>query len=170
MASGDPLDVIAHVSGLVAVVDPRDRNPFDDKPHPLPSLDELVQSFVDVKRVETSALLLVIEALTTDETLRRLIGREVDERRDPLPGWLTHLGAVEAVRAAETVHPLGDGENVAVTVRLTDGSELTALVYVAHNLGSIVKDGFVVSESIDDLIAMLRPDADDPDVQWRDIR
>ena len=63
-----------------------------------------------------------------------------------------------------------DGEHVAVTVRLTDGSELTALVYVAHNLGSIVKDGFVVSESIDDLIAMLRPDADDPDVQWRDIR
>ena len=53
-------------------------------------------------------------------------------------------------RAQEMVHVLGDGDNVHVAVRFAGGAELTAVVYIDHNMGTLVKDAFVVPESLAD--------------------
>ena len=67
------------------------------------------------------------------------------------------------------VHVLGDGDNVHVAVRFAGGAELTAVVYIDHNMGTLVKDAFVVPESLAELEAFMRAKVDDPDTEWRDL-
>ena len=66
-------------------------------------------------------------------------------------------------RAQEMVHVLGDGDNVHLAVRFAGGAELTAVVYIDHNMGTLVKDAFVVPESMAALEALMRAKVDDPD-------
>ena len=72
-------------------------------------------------------------------------------------------------RAQEMVHVLGDGDNVNVAVRFAGGAELTAVVYIDHNMGTLVKDAFVVPESLAELEVFMRAKVDDPDTVWRDL-
>jgi hypothetical protein len=46
---------------------------------------------------------------------------------------------------------------------------LTVVVYIDHNLGTVVKDAFVVPEPIEDLAEFMRAKAGDPDTQFNDI-
>lgn len=61
-----------------------------------------------------------------------------------------------------------DGDNVLLGARLP-GHELTAVIYIDHNLGTVVKDAFPVPGPISEVIERLREAADDPDVTVRDI-
>lgn len=72
-------------------------------------------------------------------------------------------------RAVRMSHVLGDGDNIMLGARLPGGHELTCLVYVDHNLGALVKDGFVVPESIANMVAQYRRVTEDPDTRWDDI-
>ena len=67
------------------------------------------------------------------------------------------------------IHVLGDGDNVNLGVRLAGGKELTAVVYIDHNMGTLVKDAFVVAESLAGLEALMRAKADDPDTNSREL-
>jgi hypothetical protein len=125
--------------------------------------------FLDVPRVETSAMLAVIAELAADDLQAARIRRELARRADPLPEWLARLGEAEVYRAQEMVHGLGDGDNINVGVRLAGGHELTAVVYIDHNVGTLVKDAFVVAETIDGFEALMRSAADDPDTVWREL-
>ncbi|MEP6482494.1 MAG: DUF6398 domain-containing protein [Rhodoglobus sp.] len=66
-------------------------------------------------------------------------------------------------------HLLRDGDNVIVGVRFPTGDELTAVVYIDHNLGTLVKDAFIVPEPIGDLIGLMQAKVDDPDATFADI-
>jgi hypothetical protein len=57
----------------------------------VPSRDELVQTFLDVDLLETSALLAVIAAFSDDDMLSRRVRREISSRADALPRWPTSL-------------------------------------------------------------------------------
>lgn len=63
---------------------------------------------------------------------------------------------------------LGDGDKVLLGARLP-GHELTAVIYIDHNLGTVVKDGFPVPTPISHVIERTLEAADDPDVTVRDI-
>ena len=127
--------------------------------------------FLDVDRIETTALLAVIAELAgDDDVLAARIRRELAERGDRLPEWLARLGEAEVYAAREMVHVLGDGDNVNIAVRFAGGAELTAVVYIDHNVGTLVKDAFVVPESMAGLEALMRAKVDDPDTVWRDAR
>ena len=69
LSSGEPLDLLLQISGLLAAVDPRRRNPFDaaaaNAGHV--TLEELAVSFAAVDEPETSALLACIGQMATDE-------------------------------------------------------------------------------------------------------
>ena len=97
------------------------------------------------------------------------IRRELAERGDRLPEWLARLGEAEVYRAQEMVHVLGDGDNVHVAVRFAGGAELTAVVYIDHNMGTLVKDAFVVPESLAASRGCIRAKVDDPDTVWREL-
>ncbi len=169
LRSGSPLDLLAEASALLTLVDPREYGFGRREGEPPYSRQQLVDSFIDVRRVETSALLAVIAELAGDDLLAQRTRRELAQRGDRLPEWLSRLGDAEVHRAQEMVHVLRDGDNVHVGVRLAGGHELTAVVYIDHNMGTLVKDAFVVPETIDGLEALMRSKLDDPDTVWREL-
>ncbi len=60
-------------------------------------------------------------------------------------------------------HVLGDGDDYLLGVTLPSGESLSALVYVDHNLGTVVKDAFVVPEPLEDLAIKMGTLIDDAD-------
>lgn len=158
-------------SSLLAALEPRRRGPFETGPEPdAPSRDDLVQMFLEDGRLETSALVAVIAELSGDDILRRRVSREIAAKSHPLPGWLTDLHrARPAERVVEVVHVLGDGDNVMVGVQLPGEREFAAVVYIDHNMGTLVKDAFVVPEPVGDLVERMLTLAADPDTEARDL-
>ena len=166
-----PLELLALVSSLLTAVDPRQQNPFAAARGATsgPSRAELLGTFIDVDRPETSALLGVVAALSADDVERRRLERVLAARSDHLPAWVHGLRGAEAYRTLQMTHLLGDGDNVIVGLRLPTGEELTAIVYIDHNMGTLVKDAFVVPEPIDELVAFMQTRIDDPDTTITDL-
>jgi hypothetical protein len=163
LRSGEPLDLLAVVSGFLEVTDPRSRDPFA-RDEQRTSLAELVESFVGTPYAETTAALTATRAMVADEVLAARIGRELATRRHPMPDWLSGL---DQARVEPDVwfltHVLGDGDDYLIGVTLPSGHALSALVYVDHNLGSVVKDAFVVPGLLEDLALKVGTTIDDPD-------
>lgn len=112
LASGQPSDFLSLVSALMAALDPRGRNPFEPpEEEALPSLSELISSFVEVDLPETTALLAGLAALDSDDLHRAKIRRELRSRSHPLPGWFSRLDEAEVHRVIEMADVLGDGDN-----------------------------------------------------------
>lgn len=163
LRSGEPLEFLAVVSGFLEVTDPRNRDPFSQD-EGRPGLEDLVESFIGTPYAETTAALTAISALVADEVLAARIGRDLETRRHPLPDWLKVL---DQARLDPDVwfmtHVLGDGDDYLLGVTLPSGEALSALVYVDHNMGTVVKDAFVVPEPLEDLAIKLGTLIDDPD-------
>jgi len=172
LSSGAPLDMLAQGAMLLSVVDPRSSSPLErarGEDAELPNRDDLVASFIDVDVRETSTLLAVIAEMCGDELLRARIRRELASRSHSLPAWLMRLGEIEAYRAVEMTHTLRDGDNVIVGARLPTGHELSVVVYIDYNLGTVAKDAFVVEEPIGELLTFMRSKVDNPDTNFNDI-
>jgi hypothetical protein len=162
MGSGEPLDLLSAVSTIMAVVDPRGRDPFErGEPSETLTMPQLVESFIGIERTETSALLAVIGALTADELLRVRIARELGRRGDRLPSWLEGIDEVEVVGCCEMLHILRDGDNVMLDIRFADGNALSIVVYIDHNMGTLVKDAFPVPESLDSVLERMQSQTDE---------
>ena len=99
-----------------------------------------------------------------DEVMAAHIGRELAVRPQPMPDWLTRLDQARAEpKVWFMTHVLGDGDDYLVGATLPSGHSLSALVYVDHNLGTVVKDAFVVPESLDDMVEKVLSTMTDPD-------
>ena len=168
-----PLSLLSYVSTLLCVTDTRRNHPFAraDAPDPRAlTREELVRTFVDVPVPETSALLAVIaEMAGDDDVLRARIRRELAARPKVEPACLAKLSETSTYRAVRMSHVLGDGDNIMLGARLPGGHELTCLVYIDHNLGTLVKDAFVVPASIANMVAEFRRVTEDPDTRWDDV-
>ncbi len=166
-----PLELLALVSSLLSALEPGTRDPFQREPDPeAPTIESVLATFFDVQARETSALLAALTGLSGDEMLRRRAHREIVTRAHPLPRWLLELPRTTVVpRAVEVVHVLGDGDNVLVGAELPGGAQLTAVIYIDHNAGTVVKDGFVVPLPIDELVEQMMAVADDQDTEARDL-
>jgi hypothetical protein len=171
LASGEPLDLLAEVSSLVNALDPRSASPMSppEGHDELPTLAELVASFIEVDRPETTALLAGLAHLADDELLRARARRAVAGRQHPLPDWLQQLGATTVTSTVRMEHVLRDGDNIVVGLRLGSGHPICLVAYVDHNLGTLVKDAFAVPEPFDELLAAMAAAADDPDVTFVDL-
>ncbi len=171
LAGGEPLDFLAYASTLLASLDPRGQNPFEREHADTPdqvTLPMLIESFAEVALPETTALLAALAELGPDELTRARARLPLAARSDRLPDWLARLGEVSVYRAMETTHILGDGDSVLLGARLA-GHELTSVIYIDHNLGTVVKDAFPVPGPIDEVAECMREASDDPDVRLRDI-
>jgi hypothetical protein len=167
---GNPLSLLSYVSSLLCVTDPRSRDPFTkDQPEQI-SLEELVRAFLEIRTPEMTALLAVIAELAPrDDVLRRRIRRELASRPKVEPHWIAELAQSVTHRAVRMSHILGDGDDVILGSRLPGGQQITEVVYIDHNLGTIVKDCFVVPVPIDVIVDELRRSTDDPDARFDDI-
>jgi hypothetical protein len=165
LRSDEPLDLLAMMSGLLEVTDPRSRDPFA-RDEQRPELGNLVDSFADTPYAETTAALIAIRALVPDEVMQARIGRELENRRHPMPDWLIGLGRSQVEPEVWLLtHVLGDGDDYLIGVTLPSGHALSALVYVDHNLGTVVKDAFIVPEPLEDLALTVGKTIDDLDQQ-----
>ncbi|MDR7361049.1 hypothetical protein J2S63_000602 [Marmoricola bigeumensis] len=151
------------MSGMLETTGPRARDPFHPEPQGI-VLTDLVESFVGTPYAETTAVLTLMAELTTDEAVAETIRRELVHRHHPLPDWVASFGgAVADPQAWCLTHVLGDGDDYLVGAVLPSGDALSALVYVDHNLGSVVKDAFVVPAPLEDLALRTGTLLDDPD-------
>lgn len=137
----DPCGLLSTASALLAALEP-ERSPFAEDPGE-PSTADLLLSFIEVDRVETTALLTVLVELVDDDLMVRRIRRELGRRGHRLPGWLRSLTPLQATGTHEVTHVLGDSSDLVVGVRTAAGGDLTAVVHLDHHAGSIPSDGFV---------------------------
>ncbi len=146
---GEPFEFVALVSSILAALE------ADDLPGAAaaPSLTEVVDSFLEIDIAETTAALHAIAAMTSDELLAARIRRVLPSRRQPIPAMIAQLGEARVTDAMLMTAELNDGENLVLAVRWPDGFEVTPVVYVDHNLGTIVKDAFVVEHPFTDIVA-----------------
>ena len=84
----------------------------------------------------------MLAQLVPDDLLAARLRQVLKGRRQPMPLWLTDLESAGVQRVVEMTHALGDGDDYFLEVRLPTGEMMTALVYVDHNMGGIVKDAF----------------------------
>lgn len=169
LSTGEPLDFLVYVSTLLAALDPRAKNPFEHTgQQDGVTVPALVESFAEVVLPETAALLAALAELGPDELSRARARRAHAASPHEVPGWLARLDKASVDRAVESTHVLGDGENVMLNVRLP-GHDLTMVVYIDHNLGTVVKDGFPAPAGVDEVVSRLREASDDPDIRYADI-
>lgn len=152
MQNPHPLALLTLASGLVAALERSPQSLMSERVSSLPTLAELVDSFIDLGYRQTDAVLLVLARLAGDDVTRERIRRSVAERRHPIPGWLLRLDQVEPYRAVMVTHVLGDGDDIVVGVRLPGRNECSFVVYIDHNMGTVVKDAFILDRSIEDVI------------------
>lgn len=107
------------------------------------STDDWIQTLVEVDLPATTGMLAALGVLTSGKRQKR-IASALSART--VPEWLADLGEVEVTGVVQLGHLFDDGDDFVVGVRWKDGEELAALVYVDHNLGTMVKDAFVIPE------------------------
>ncbi len=168
--SGQPIDLLGLVSMVIEATAPKAavlRRPDEEETL---SLDELVGSFIDIKLPETTALLAVLgELLIDNDGLQDRCRSEVDARDDDLPQWLGELGQTSVRQAVRMSHVLGDGDELLLGVRLTDGQEMTCAVYIDHLTMSEVKDAFFVPSAIDAVLDVAKKSNDDQDTSFVEV-
>ncbi|MBY0291601.1 MAG: hypothetical protein K2X52_31375 [Mycobacteriaceae bacterium] len=172
LAESNPLSFLMFVSMLLEATDPRQRAPFarstdDDS---VVNRDDLVASFIDVPTPETTAVLAALAVLVADDDLLATpISRELASRTDAMPRWLASLDEARTYRAVRMSHILNDGDSIMLGTRFADGRELTALVYIDNNVGTIVKDAFVIPDHIELVLHKQKELANDRDTSWADV-
>lgn len=165
------------VSTLMAALDPRRESPLErtagmetsDPASRGTRFADLVDSFMGAGLRQTDAVLKVFAEMAGDELLHKRITRAVAERRRPLPGWLLRLDQVRPYRAVFMTHVLGDGDNIVVGFKLPSNREAALLVYIDHNMGTVVKDAFPVPGTLEPILKAWTGAAELADYNIRDI-
>jgi hypothetical protein len=160
LRSDHPMDLLMAVSSLMTATDERMQDPLSREHEGHVTLAELIDSFVGVDYAETTAALTVLRQLVQDDLVAARIGQVLKGRRQPMPAWLTGLGTTAIERVVEMTHVLGDGDDYFLEVRLPAGEMMTALVYVDHNMGGIVKDAFVIAQPFADVEEVIHANAE----------
>ena len=172
LASSEPLDLLTLVSSLVAALEPGREDLFawaSVQRESRLTVAEFVETFINTDRVEASAMLAVFAQLVDDELVRVRARRDLGRRSHELPTWLEQLDGVTAEKTVQMSHVLGDGDNLMVGVSLPTGDELSVVVYIDHNLGTVVKDAFVVPGSVDELVSLMTSAIEDADLTVEEV-
>lgn len=164
LAEQSPLGLLTLASILVQATTPQASDRFVGSTADRPDATAVFLSFTDPDWPPLNALALAASLLTPDDELSRRLRLLVDPADvEGAPGWLAELDRIEVTGAWRQSHVLGDGDNIALGWRWPGGQEASAVVYVDHNVGSLVKDAFVVDEPLDDLLGSYRS-LNDPDM------
>ena len=161
LRSKEPLDLLLLASGILVASDSRFRSGGAVRG---PDPEELLESFLGHDSIETTALLRAIATLGWPFRDGDRIAAELARRTHTLPLWLEGLDPMTVREVMTLGHVLGDGEDYLLGVRTGAGDDFTILIYVDHNMGTVVKDAFALPTTIEAVAARARRDlANDPD-------
>jgi hypothetical protein len=149
--SGEPFQLLAEASNIVELTTDRPIDNIRRDGTDAFTLDQMVDGLAVVDLPESTAVLLAVQTLLPPSPVRARISSEVAGRNWPLPDWVRQIDQIEIVSTAQMTDVLGDGDNILVTVRSPSGKQMTAMVYIDHNMGTLVKDAFVAPVGIEEL-------------------
>jgi len=156
LRESSPFALLALASGLVEATTPRRTDAWLGSAIDRPDGPSAFEAFLASGWPELAALTLAIVELHPDddiaERFRDRAGAGASLGR--VPAWLGSLGDIVVSSVAEQTHILGDGDNILVSWTWPAGSAATAIVYIDHNMGTLVKDAFVVPEDGDEIAAL----------------
>ena len=165
-----PLELLGIVSMLIEATKP---DPFAYLPgrpqRETVDLARLVDSFVDVHTDETTALLAVLGELLDDPDMQERCRHEVAARPNALHPWIAGLAGVDVYRTVQRAHVLGDDDEIILGAKLSTGEELTCAAFIDHHTFSVVKDAFVIPDSIDTVVRTAQERNTDPDISLVDM-
>jgi hypothetical protein len=138
-----PFSLLVMASGLIEATAVGPLASFGGRSSQSPEPLELFGSFVESGLPQLRALAVAAATIhgdpATARTLKALVGGDVTGG----PVWLSTMGQIAITEVVVQRDPLDDGENIVIGWKWADGHEAVAVVYVDHNMGTLVKDGFV---------------------------
>lgn len=161
--AGHPLALLEFASTLAEITD-GDRQPdrtWLSNPEPETSLSsaDLVHTLVGIPLPETTALLYALGPFL-DETTSDIARSEVNQRRDHiLPAWVRQIAGATVGEVWEQRHLLGDGENLLIGLQWPSGHEASVVIYIDHNMGTLVKDAFALPEPAQRVLSIYEREA-----------
>ena len=168
--AGHPIELLGMVSMLIEATKPDPLALLPGQPRrDTVDLSRLVDSFIGVQVPETTALLAVLGELLDDTEAQKRCRDEVSVRPHHRPGWITGLPDVDVHRAVRMTHVLGDGDEILIGAKLPNGKELTCAAFIDHHTFSVVKDAFVVPDSIETVVNVAAERNTDPDTSLVDM-
>lgn len=165
LATGQPLELLAVTSSLLWALHPASPPGRVE----LPPLDVLVEMWSEISHRSTTALLAAVGEMADDPATRAVAAATVAQRHHPLPAWVAGLAEASVTRVVEVSHVLGDGETFLVDLHIPGSSGLTISVYVDHNVGTFLKDAYVVPEALEPVLRTMADLLEDPDTTVADI-
>ncbi len=174
-SAGEPFELLTFASGLVAALDPRRADPLSRAPATAGTprgLEAFVEALGGSDGPGAAALLACLARLAPDPSMRERVRALADARDPGLPPALRGLDGLTVTRAVTVSHVLGDGEDVMLELRLGlgPGAVATAAVYIDHDLGTVVKDAFVVPVELAGALVAGAGTLTDPDFVVADVK
>lgn len=167
---GHPLEMLSMAGMLIEATTPDRFAYLPGRPQrETVDLARLVDSFIDVHTDETTALLAVLGELLDDPDMQQRCRQEVADRRHSLPPWIAGLADIDVYRTVRRAHVLGDDDEIILGAKLSTGEELTCAAFIDHHTFSVVKDAFVIPDSIDTVIQVAKERNTDPDTSLVDM-
>jgi hypothetical protein len=165
LADGHPLSLLSLASFMIHVAKPGPLMSLKSGRRDANYLDRVLTGLVGVRTREMTALLAVIAELLVDDPAPQLrCRRELAERDEHLPRWITALSQVDVYRAVRRTHVLGDVDELVIGMRFHGGHELTVAIQIDHNMLSSVVDAGAVPDPIDEALARVAESSSDTDV------
>jgi len=169
LAGHSPLGLMTLASILVQATTSQASDRFPGHAADRPDATAVFLSFTDPDWPPLNALALAASLLTPDDELSRRLRLLMDPADvEGAPAWLAEIDRVEITGVWRQSHVLGDGDNIVLGWSWPRGQAASAVVYIDHNVGSLVKDAFVVDEPLDDLLRTYRSLAD-PDMRLEQL-
>jgi hypothetical protein len=165
LAGGHPLSLLSVASMMIHVAKPESLLSLNSDRCDPAFLDRVLNGLIGVRTRETTALLAVIAEFLVDNPAPQLrCRREVAERGEHLPRWITALPRVDVYRAVRRTNVFGDVDELVIGMRFDGGHELTVAVLIDHNMWSSVADAAAVPEPIDEALARVAGSSSDTNV------
>lgn len=162
--AGHPVELLTVASMAINVAKPKSLISVNSRCDPS-RLDGILTGLIGVRDRATTALLAVIAELLIDEPVLQLrCRRELTERGEHLPRWITALPRVDVYRAVHRTNVFRDVDELVIGMRLDGGHELTVAVQIDHNMLSSVADAGVIPDPIDEALARVAESSSDTDV------
>jgi hypothetical protein len=163
--AGHPAGLLSLASMVINVARPQSRISLNYGRCDPDLVDRVLTGLIGVRTREITALLAVIAELLVDDLEAQLrCRRELAERDEHLPRWITALPRVDVYRAVRITDVFGDVDELVIGMRLHGGHELTVAVQIDHNMLSSVVDVGVVPDPIDQALARVAEFSSDTDV------
>ncbi len=150
---------MVQASGFIEILTERPNKPLGRERTQRTEAPEFLNSLVDSGWPELLVLAKAMAVLLPDRPfVQRLRTRALPSGA---PAWAATMGTIEITGTFVQEDPLGDGDNHWVGVRWPNGSAATAIMFVDHNMGSMLKDAFLIPTSAEQVLEMMHEASDE---------